>query len=129
MKKILLFFALCLIFTGTALAQDDPAVRRAVFATGIENREPVESVTEYFPAEGGVIYFFTELANMQDNQVVHVWSKNGEEIYRFTSNVGAPRWRTSSSMKAAHFQPGDEVTVEVIGPQGDVYETKTLSIR
>lgn len=133
MKKVLVFAIMCLIcmlFAATVQAQDaGPEVTRAVFATGIENREPVEIITEYFPAEDGVIFFFTELKNMGDTKVFHVWHKNGEEVYRFTSNVGGARWRTSSSMKAAHFKSGDEVIVEVVGPNDEVYESKTLSIR
>ena len=130
MKKIFLLTALCLLFAGTALAQDAAKeVTRAAFATGIENREPAEIITEYFPVESGVVFFFTELKNMQDTQVFHVWHKNGEEVYRFTSNVAGPRWRTSSSMKAAHFKSGDEVIVEISGPNDEVYESKTLSIR
>ena len=130
MKKILLFAMMCLLLAGTAVAQEGQEVTRATFATGIEDREPVESITEYYPAEGGSVYFFTELKNMQDTQVQHVWYNNGEETYRFTSNVKSPRWRTNSRMQAAHFKSGDEITVEVVGgANGEVYESMTLKIR
>lgn len=132
MKKALLFAIMCMLFAGTAFAQDmleGQEVARATFATGIEDREPVETITEYYLAEGGLIYFFTELKNMQDTQVQHVWYKSGEEIYRFSTAVKGPRWRTHSRMQAAHFKSGDEVTVEVVGPNSEIYESKTMSIR
>lgn len=130
MRKVLLLTILCMMCAGTALAQEEAGeVARAAFSTGIENREPVEIITEYFPAEDGVVFFFTDLKNMQDTKVFHVWHKNGEEIYRFTSNVASARWRTSSSMKAMHFKPGDEIIVEIVGPDDAVFESKTLSIR
>ena len=130
MKKILLLSLMCLMFAATAFAQDAPKeVARATFATGVENREPVESITEYVPVEGGVVYFFTELRNMEGTKVSHVWHKNGEEINTLAFNVGGARWRTNSSMKAAHFKAGDDVTVEVMGEDGTVYDSVTLKIR
>lgn len=130
MKKILLIVAACMLFITPALAQDAlKEVARATFTTGIENREPVEPITEYFPVEGGIIYFFTELKNMHDGTAYHVWHRNGEEIYRFSANIGGPRWRTNSSMKSENFKTGDEVTVEVLGSDGNVYESLNLKIR
>lgn len=134
MKKFLLTLALCLACALPALAagQQDEGVKevaRATFTTGIENREPVENITEYYPAPGGIIYFFTEIRNMQDTTAYHVWHKNGEEVYRFAANIGGPRWRTNSSMKAENFKTGDEITVEVLGGDGNVYESLNLKIR
>lgn len=132
MKKILVLCIACLMLAGTAMAQDQIAekeVVRATFATGVENREPVESIDSYNPVEGGMVCFFTELKNMTDSQVYHVWSKNGEEIYKFTTNVGGPRWRTFSSMKSEHFKAGDEITVKVIDSEGTEFKNATLSIQ
>lgn len=130
MKKILLLCITCLLFSMTALAAEgEKEVVRALFSTGIEQKEPVESITEYYPVDEGVLYFFTELKNMEDTEVLHVWHKNGEEIYKFTNNISAPRWRTYSSMKAMHFKSGDEITVNVVGADGEIYDSATLSIR
>lgn len=131
MKKILLLSLVCLMFAATAFAQDTAPkeVARATFATGVEDREPVESITEYVPAEGGILYFFTELKNMDGTKVSHIWHKNGEEINSLAFNVGGARWRVNSSMKAKHFKAGDDITVEVMGDDGSVYESVTLKIR
>jgi hypothetical protein len=66
---------------------------------------------------------------MQDSKVDHVWYRNGEEVYRFTSDVKSPRWRTNSRMQSAHFKSGDEIAVEVVGPDREVHEKLTLKIR
>ncbi|MDL2285288.1 DUF2914 domain-containing protein [Desulfovibrio sp. OttesenSCG-928-F07] len=129
MKKIIIAALLCLVCAATAYAEGNKEVARATFATAIENREPVESISEYYPAEGASVFFFTELKNMQDTQVTHVWNKNGEEAHSITFNVKGARWRVNSSMKAAHFKSGDKVQVEVMGDDGTIYETVTLDIR
>lgn len=131
MKKLALCFMFLLV-AGTAFATEATEakeVARAVFATAIEEREPVEVITEYVPVAEGRVFFFTELRNMQDTQIAHVWHNNGEEIYTFTSNISGARWRTNSSMRAEHFKAGDKVTVEVMDNTGAVLESVTLNIR
>lgn len=129
MKKLLVFSMLCMLVAATAYAEGPKEVVRASFATGIENREPVESITEYFPVEGGTVFFFTELGNMQDTEVYHLWQRNGEELFKFTSNVKSQRWRTHSRMSAEHFKPGDTVVVKVMGDDGTEYKKLSLKIR
>ncbi len=128
MKKIIVLAVACLLLASTAFAEEAKEVARATFATGIENREPVESITEYVLVSGGTIFFFAELKNMQGTKASHVWSKNGEEVHAINFNVGGPRWRTNSSMKAEQFKAGDKVQVEVMGDDGKVYKTMMLNI-
>lgn len=129
MKKALIFSVMFMLVAAVAYAQGPKEVARACFATGIEDREPVETITEYFPVEGGAVFFFTELGNMQDTQAYHVWQRNGEEIFKFTTNVKSPRWRTNSRMNSEHFKSGDTVVVKVMGDDGKEYEKMTLRIR
>lgn len=128
MKKILLLSALCLFITTPAYSQD-PEVTRAVFATGVENREPIEIITEFFATTGGTVYFFSELMNMEGQRFYHVWNKNGEEVYRFGGVAGSARWRTHSSMKVEHFKADDVVGVDVVGADGETYRSASMHIR
>ncbi|MDR2870909.1 MAG: DUF2914 domain-containing protein [Deferribacteraceae bacterium] len=124
MKKSFVF-AILILFAICAYAQQN--VSRYMFTTTIVDNEPVDTLFDYVAERGGNIYFFTELRNMQGT-AHHLWYKNGELIYDFKMTVGAPRWRTNSSVKAAHFKPHDELTVEVTNESGNVLALGTLSI-
>lgn len=140
MKKILIF-ALCLSFAATmAFAQmgqgmgqgqgmgKNKNVSRSAFATSIVDREPADDITSFSVSAGGNVCFFAELMNMEGTTASYVWSKNGEEIFKFPVNVNGPRWRASSTMKAGHFKAGDLVKVQVVGDDGTVYAEKELTI-
>ncbi len=129
MKKILLFAAICTLLAISVYAQADKTVTRGQFTSAIVDREPADEITFITPSEETSVYYFTELNNMQNTTVKHVWSKNGTVVYEMPITVNGPRWRTNSSMRTIQFQPGDVVKVDVIGDDGTVFTSETLEVK
>lgn len=121
MKK--LFVLACVLFAGFAYA--DPTVARHQFTSAIEDREPVDSLTDAMNINP--MYYFTELRDFQDTTVVHRWMFNGEVMAEVTFKVGGPRWRVYSSKR---FQPewDGDWTVEVVDQAGVVVASDVISI-
>lgn len=71
-------------------------VARAVFTTGIKDREPVDQVTT-LTTDKDKVYFFTEIRNMSGHSVKHRWEYNGKTMAEVEFNVAGPRWRVWSS--------------------------------
>lgn len=70
-------------------------VARAIFTTGIEDREPVDELAE-LPADAGQVYFFTELQGLEGRTVSHRWEYEGRVVAEVPFEVGGPRWRVYS---------------------------------
>jgi len=92
---------LCLL-GGSLLAEEpsespipDAYVARAVFATDIVDREPVDQVVSVGPGQQN-IYFFTDLRNLQGRTVKHRWEFEGQFMGEVEFQVGGPRWRVYS---------------------------------
>lgn len=83
--------------TGASLT-----INRLVITSGIENREPVDSVST-FPAGTEMAYAFLEATNISsDVEVSFVWLHDGSEVARVILPIRAgSRWRTNSSKKLA----------------------------
>lgn len=121
MKKV----AIAIVTLTTALwvgAIQAAEVARAVVTTGVENREPVNDLTEVNAATDK-IYFFTELRGMEGQTVKHRWSHNGEVMAEVDIAVGAPRWRVWSSKNLMPEWRGDWA-VAVVNPAGEVLSEK-----
>ncbi len=91
-------------------------VARAVFTSGISNREPVDQLTVWDP-DRNVVFFFTEILDGTGTRLTHRWLENGESVIELNFNIGGPRWRIWSS-KRYFGQEGDEWTVEVVDDRG-----------
>ncbi|MDN5304176.1 MAG: hypothetical protein PWP46_1058 [Fusobacteriaceae bacterium] len=95
MKKYLLIF---FIFSTFAFGLE---VNRDILTTAIENREPVNEITE-FPLYSKA-YYFTEILNANEEQYIyHVWyytQENGvkNKMAKVKLKVSGSRWRTWSS--------------------------------
>ena len=121
MRKL---FALALVMiAGFAMA--DPDVARHQFTTSIENREPVDALTDVMNVNP--IYYFTELTGYQDSAVTHRWVFNGEVMAEVTFNVGGPRWRVYSSKQLLPEWDG-EWKVEVVDQAGVVVASDVVAI-
>lgn len=111
---------------AAALAQAaEGSVARAVFTTGVENREPVDEISSA-PASTQTIYFFTELRDLQGHKVTHRWTYNGTVMAEIDFDVGGARWRVYSSKNFVPQWVG-EWAVEVVDESGNVLETRALS--
>lgn len=73
-------------------------VSRAIFSTGIENREPVDQVL-ILSNKQNVIYFFTDLRHMENQKIIHRWEHEGRVVTSKIFKVGGPRWRVFSKKK------------------------------
>lgn len=93
-------------------------VPRAVFATAIVEREPIETVDTLTTAVDSV-YFFTTIVGMDGQTVTHRW-KHGEDVLaEVPISIGASHWRAYSKKRLLPAWTG-KWTVEVVGPAGDV---------
>lgn len=72
-------------------------VSRAVFATGIDNREPVSTVDSLDSSELRSVSFFTELHDMAGHTVTHQWTHQDKVMFEKTFEVKADRWRVWTS--------------------------------
>ncbi len=71
-------------------------VARSTFTTAIDNREPVNEISQLSPDESK-IYYFTEIKGLKDQTISHRWEQNGEVQATVDFNIGGDRWRVWSS--------------------------------
>lgn len=100
-------------------------VARSIITSGVEDREPVSDL-EQVPASHEQIFFFTELRDMTDRSVTHIWKYNNEVMAEVPFNVGGPRWRVWSSKQMLPGWTG-EWQVEVVDDTGAVIVQKTFT--
>ena len=72
-------------------------VSRAVFATAIDNREPVSTVDSLDSSTTRSITFFTELNDFSGQTVIHQWTHNDKVMFEKSFEVKAQRWRVWTS--------------------------------
>lgn len=72
-------------------------VSRAVFATAIDNREPVATVESLDSSTTRSITFFTELNDLSGQTVTHQWTHNDKVMFEKSFEVKAQRWRVWTS--------------------------------
>lgn len=102
------------------------SVVRSVFTTGIQEREPVDKLSDA-NAEEQQVYYFTELRDMSGQTAVHRWEKDGDVKAEVKFDVRGPRWRVWSSKT---FQPtaAGEWKVSVLNGAGEVIAEETLNL-
>lgn len=90
---LLLFLA---FFIATGQAQN-LRVTEIAFATGIQNRHPVDADTA-FANNVGRVYCYTHLEGARDTtQITHVWYYKDQEKAHIDLKVASDDWRTWSS--------------------------------
>jgi hypothetical protein len=94
------------------------AVARGTFATAIDQREPVDSITS-IRSDRNRIYYFNEFVGISDRRVAHRWEYEGEVMAEVPIAIGGPRWRAYSIKKLDASQLG-EWTVSVTDESGGV---------
>jgi hypothetical protein len=89
---LILVLTLCL--SGNAAAGE---ITRALFTTGIDNREPVAIVDSIDSTSSNSISFFTEITNMSGQTITHQWTHLDKIMFEKTFEVKAERWRVWTS--------------------------------
>jgi hypothetical protein len=111
---------------GDELADDGlPSVVLATFTTEISEREPVDDVS-FLGNDKRVVYFFTDLRNMQGQTIRHVWSYAGNEMGTVSFEVKGKRWRAWSSKQLLPAWLG-EWSVSVLSPDDEVLATESFT--
>lgn len=118
-----LFAVVFMLVAGLVYAE--PEVARHQFASAVENREPVDALTDAMNINP--MYYFTELKGFEDTVVTHRWWYEGEAMADVTFNVGGPRWRVYSSKTMLPEWEG-EWTVQVLDWKGVEVASDTISI-
>lgn len=131
LTRILAGLAILTAAATPAAAQETPAsevaVTRAVLATGVQDREPVGEATS-FGADVGTIYFYTVFeGDFPEQQLEHVWIRDGEEMARVPLTARGPRWRTWSS-KAIPADWAGAWTVKVVDAAGNELESVDFTV-
>ena len=100
------------------------AVSRAVFTTGIQQAEPVDSLSEL---QSGTeqVFLFTELRGMRGDVLVHTWEHKGSVIARIHLQVERPNARVWSGRLLTPDMQGSWRVV-ITNAAGTVLSEKTL---
>jgi hypothetical protein len=104
LTQLLLILSLPL-FSQFATAQ----VERSQLTSSIENREPIdnlEGVVQGQMDEMKRVYFFTQIAGLANQQIIHRWLYQGEEKAAVILNIGGDSWRTYSSKSVPSYWQG-----------------------
>lgn len=113
-KNKLAFVLAVLVFLsgGTQVVNAAPGgkdhggkVSRALFATKMDQREPVDDVV-FIDDSTAEIFFFSEILYMTGHKVIHRWEYEGKEVSRVSFDIGGPRWRVFSRKKLSEQQKG-----------------------
>lgn len=92
------------------------SVVRALFTSGVVDREPTDRLDE-LGSDASQIFYFTELHELAGHTVVHRWEHGGEVKAEVPFTIGGPRWRVFSSKKLDPSWLG-EWTVTVLDEDG-----------
>jgi hypothetical protein len=99
-------------------------VKRAVFTTGVIDREPVDELTSV-PGDATRIWFFSEIVNLAGSTVTHRWIHGEETLAEVTFGIGGPRWRVYSSKILPPGRTGPW-TVEIVDGDGNILHRSKL---
>lgn len=124
MKIVTSVFAAIILLTGLSV-QAESGVARAVFATDIQDREPVDQIGQ-LTNDNSSVYFFTEIRGLEGQTVTHRWEHGGEVRAEVNFNVGGNRWRVWSSK---NLQPNwlGEWKVSVVDAGGNVLSQESFA--
>ncbi|MEC8082908.1 MAG: DUF2914 domain-containing protein, partial [Pseudomonadota bacterium] len=93
---------LCIATLSVPFAMAEGTVARALFASEVLDREPIDELGDVIKVEYGEIqrvYFFTDLRDMEGGQVTHVWKLDGVIEAEIPFDIGGDRWRVWSSKR------------------------------
>ena len=85
-------------------------VERSQLTSAVESKEPIDDLGAVVTASRSEIItvtFFTQIVDLNDAVIEHVWLLNGEEQARVELNIGSFNWRTYSSKRLNYLLEGD----------------------
>lgn len=106
--------------------EGEAEAERAQFTSNVQDREPVDEVSEY-EVSGEPLYFFTEIKNGAGQTITHRWLRDGEVEAEVPLEVGSDSWRTWSSKELSPELEG-EWTVEVVDAQGNTITEESITV-
>jgi len=117
---ILMMFALVpMLSVSSAQEAGGISAEEMVFATAVEDREPVGTGAS-FPASVEKIYCFSRIAGVTEpTTITHVWFFNDNEMARVDLTVNGSPWRTWSSKTMLPEWAGTW-RVDIVSPSGDL---------
>ena len=124
MKIFRIILAATLLVVFNPVSAED-GVARAIFTSGIENKEPVDELGQ-LTADSSKIYFFTEIRGMEGHTISHRWEQGGEVRAEVSFEVGGNRWRVWSSKNLMASWLG-EWTVSVLDIGGNVLAQESFA--
>ena len=119
--KTLVFGATLIFYAGAQAGE----VSRAMFATAIDNREPVVTVDSLDSSTPRSITFFTELNDLSGHTVTHQWTHNNKVMFEKSFEVKAQRWRVWTSKTLIPNWSGTW-TVNVLDAEQTLLASKSL---
>jgi len=100
-------------------------VARAQFTSAIQDREPVDEVSNLLN-DMNRIYFFSEIKDAADQKVTHRWEHNGKVMSETSFDIGGNRWRVFSSKNLDPSWTG-EWKVSVVDEAGSTLGASTFT--
>jgi len=101
------------------------SVARSQFTTAVQDREPVDKVTNLINDKTRV-YFFSEIKDAANQKVTHRWEHNGKVVSEVGFDIGGDRWRVYSSKTLDPAQTG-EWKVSIVDGSGQTLGANTFS--
>lgn len=114
-----------------AAAQTQPqpkstgTVARAQFTSAIQDREPVDKVSNLLNDKNRV-YFFSEIKDAPNQKITHRWEHDGKVVSETSFDVGGNRWRVFSNKTLDPKQTG-EWKVSVVDEAGSTLGASTFT--
>ena len=99
-------------------------VARALFTTGVVDREPQNAIRR-LSNDNVEIFFFSEILDADGATIIHRWEWDGRVMAEVPFEVGGPRWRIFSSKKLEPAWLG-EWTVSLVDVTGTVLGRETF---
>jgi type II secretory pathway predicted ATPase ExeA len=96
--------------SGPVARPQSEHVARAQFASGIEDREPIDRVGPVVYSNGKHLrrlYYFSEVKGLQGQEITHRWEHEGETLAEVSFPIGGNRWRVYSSKRLIPPMAGD----------------------
>lgn len=100
-------------------------VARAQFTSEIQDREPVDKVSNLINDKSR-IYYFSEIKDASNQKVTHRWEYNGKVMSETSFDIGSNRWRVFSNKTLDPSQTG-EWKVSVVDEAGSTLGTNTFT--